>query len=115
MSDRLIFKNAWKLLKFFILIIRFQDLKSGLNYLKENVGSKTANSSDNLLKTNISSFMDAIKIMKGNEFTNWKERPIFLSIYKLYLDIHSLSSADKRNDFSKTLENMLKGINIDFF
>lgn len=68
---------------------KYQDLKSGLNYLKENVGSKTANSSDNLLKTNISSFMDAIKIMK---------------------DIHSLSSADKRGDFSKTLENMLKEI-----
>ena len=44
---------------------KYENLKSGLNHLKGNIGSKAANSSDNLLKTNISSFMDAIKIMKG--------------------------------------------------
>lgn len=45
--------------------IRFEDLKSGLNHMKDKIGSKTVSSSDALLKNNISSFMDAIKIMKG--------------------------------------------------
>jgi hypothetical protein len=49
----------------FILFPRFDDLKSGLNHMKEKIGSKTVSSSDSLLKNNISSFMDAIKIMKG--------------------------------------------------
>ncbi len=75
-------------LKFF-QISRFEDLKSGLNHLRGNIGSKAANSSDNLLKTNISSFMDAIKIMK---------------------DIYTLSKTDKKNDFSKQLEKKLKDI-----
>jgi hypothetical protein len=68
---------------------KFESLKTGLSYLKANVGSKTANSSDNLLKTNISSFMDAIKIMK---------------------DIHSFSSKDSRNDFTKKFETQLVDI-----
>jgi hypothetical protein len=65
MQSKLIFlsKKEPKVKIFFLS--RFEDLKSGLNYLKNNVGSKTASSSDNLLKTNISSFMEAIKIMKG--------------------------------------------------
>ena len=68
---------------------RFQDLKSGLNYLKENVGSKTANSSDNLLKTNISSFMDAIKIMKGRLlfFFSLKKTISEISLKLYYLKI----------------------------
>lgn len=68
---------------------KFEDLKSGLNHLRSNIGSKAANSSDHLLKTNISSFMDAIKIMK---------------------DIYILSKTDKKNDFSKQLEKKLKDI-----
>lgn len=68
---------------------KFEDLKSGLNHLRGNIGSKAANSSDHLLKTNISSFMDAIKIMK---------------------DIYILSKTDKKNDFSKQLEKKLKDI-----
>jgi len=68
---------------------KFDDLKSGLEHLRSNIGSKTANSSDHLLKTNISSFMDAIKIMK---------------------DIYILSKTDKKNEFSKQLEKMLKEI-----
>lgn len=73
---------------------KFEDLKSGLEYMKKNIGSKTANSSDNLLKNNISSFMDAIKIMK---------------------DIQWLSSIDKKNDFTGNLETRLKGkLNISF-
>ena len=68
---------------------RFEDLKSGLNHLKMNIGSKAANSSDNLLKNNISSFMDAIKIMK---------------------DIYILSTVDKKNDFSKQFDTMLKSL-----
>jgi len=68
---------------------KFDDLKSGLEHLRANIGSKTANSSDHLLKTNISSFMDAIKIMK---------------------DIYILSKTDKKNEFTKQLEKMLKEI-----
>lgn len=34
--------------------------------MKEKIGAKTVSSSDALIKNNISSFMDAIKIMKGN-------------------------------------------------
>lgn len=41
-----------------------------MNHLKSSIGSKAANSSDNLLKTNISSFMDAIKIMKGIKYAD---------------------------------------------
>lgn len=67
---------------------KFDSLKSGLEYMKRNIGSKTMNSTDNLLKTNISSFMDAIKIMK---------------------DIHWLSSNDKKNEFTHVFEIRLKG------
>ena len=56
----------------------FKDLKSDLNYLRENVCSKTANSSDNLLKTNISSFMDAINITKGDFLSKKKQLINFL-------------------------------------
>ncbi len=45
---------------------RFVDLKDGLKFLRLNAASKTSNSSDALLKSNISSFMDAIKILKSN-------------------------------------------------
>lgn len=71
---------------------KFEDLRSGLEYMKKNIGSKTTNSTDNLLKNNISSFMDAIKIMK---------------------DIHFLSSIDKKNEFTRILESMLKGLNLN--
>lgn len=67
---------------------KFDSLRSGLDYMKRNIGSKTMNSTDNLLKTNISSFMDAIKIMK---------------------DIHWLSSNDKKNEFTRVFEFRLKG------
>jgi hypothetical protein len=68
----IILKNPSSLLIISFKTKRFQDLKSDLNYLRENVISKTANSSDNLLKTNISSFMDAINIMKGDFLTKKK-------------------------------------------
>lgn len=67
---------------------KFEDLKSGLEYMKKNISAKTTNSSDNLLKNNISSFMDAIKIMK---------------------DIQWLGSLDKKNEFTRVMESMLKG------
>ncbi|CAF0899139.1 unnamed protein product [Brachionus calyciflorus] len=68
---------------------KFEDLRQGLEYMKRNIGSKTINSTDNLLKNNISSFMDAIKIMK---------------------DIHWLSSNDKKNEFTRSIELMFKDI-----
>jgi hypothetical protein len=68
----IILKNPSSLLIISFKTKRFQDLKSDLNYLRENVISKTANSIDNLLKTNISSFMDAINIMKGDFLTKKK-------------------------------------------
>jgi hypothetical protein len=68
---------------------KFQDLKTGLTYLRSYAASKTTNSSDTLLKSNISSFMDAIRILKN---------------------IHTFSSDDKRNKFTKGLENMLNEI-----
>ena len=52
------------MLKVFV-ILRFKDLKDGLEFLKSNADSKTTTSSDALLKSNISSFMDAIKILKS--------------------------------------------------
>lgn len=73
---------------FINLNFRYDDLKSGMNHMKEKIGAKTVSSSDALIKNNISSFMDAIKIMK---------------------DIQFLCSLDKKNEFSKNLELMLKG------
>jgi hypothetical protein len=64
-------------------------LKKGLENVRETSGPRGANSTDTLLKSNISSFMDAIKIMK---------------------DVHNLSANDKKNDFTKKLEQMIKEI-----
>ena len=89
-------------------MLRFIDLKDGLKFLRSNAASKTSNSSDALLKSNISSFMDAIKILKS----------IFLKIEIIFKElskcsklkgIYGLSAEDKRNRFSKPLETMLSG------
>lgn len=42
--------------------------------MKDKIGSKTVSSSDALIKNNISSFMDAIKIMKGWKKTKQKKK-----------------------------------------
>ncbi len=78
--------------------------------MKANIGSKAANSSDNLLKTNISSFMDAIKIMKGIHLYLFNLLDKLLCYIIFCIDIYNLSAEDKKNDFSKNLEVMLKDI-----